>query len=344
MTSLNVNPSLTADMACPRLRGVLRAAALLLAAIVAPSLAQPAKVPLVAYLTPVVPQNNTDFRLEAFRLGMREQGYEEGRDYRLETRWGEGKLDRMTLLAKELVDLKPDVFVAASGPSILAARQVTRSIPIVMPVSSDPVSEGIVASLARPGGNITGLSNMAPELGAKRVQLLKDVLQKPSRSVVVMWNPAYKGMSARFREASDAAPAVGLNLRSLEVRDAREMESAFDTVSRGHLDGLLVLTDPLTFSMRARIVEFARENRLPAIYESSEFVDAGGLMSYGPNQQAQYRRSAYYVVRILKGAKPAEMPIEQPAKIELVVNMRTAKALRVTIPQRVLAAADRVVE
>jgi putative ABC transport system substrate-binding protein len=307
------------------------------------SVAQPAKLPLIAYLTPVVPENNTDWRLEAFLQGMRDLGYTSGRNFRLEVRWGEGKLERLPALAAEIVRLKPDVFVAASSPSVLAAQGATRTIPIVMPVSSDPVGDGVVASLARPGGNITGLSLMAPELGAKRLQLLKEVLPR-SRAIGVMWNPAYKGMGARFNEAKLAAPAVGINVRSLEVRDLREMEAAFDAVARDRPDGLLLLADPLTNSMRARIVEFAREQRLPAIYETREFVEAGGLMSYGPNLEAQYRRAAYYVDRILKGAKPGDLPIEQPAKIELVVNLRTARSLALTIPKSMLVNAERVID
>jgi len=307
------------------------------------SRAQQQKIAVVGYLSPVVPQNNSDFRLEAFRQGMREQGYVEGKDYRLEVRWGEGKLERMNALAAELVRMKPDVIVAFSSPSVLAARQATQTIPIVMPVSSDPVGDGLVGSLAHPGGNLTGLSLMAPELGAKRLQLLKQVLSKPG-AVAVLWNPAYKGMGARFAEAKNAAPAVGMNVYSLEVRDPREMEAAFDLVTRDRPDGLLLLADPLTMSMRARIVEFAREKRLPAIYETREFVDAGGLMSYGPNVNAMTRRSAYYVARILKGAKPADMPIEQPAKIEMVLNLGAARALGITIPQPILLTADQVID
>ena len=308
------------------------------------SLAQQRKPAVIGYLSPVVPQNNTDFRLESFRQGMRELGYVEGKDYRLEVRWGEGKLERMPGLAAELVRLRVDVLVAPSSPSVLAAKQATRTLPIVMPVSSDPVGDGLVASLARPGGNITGLSQMAPELGAKRLQLLRDVLPKPSHSLAVVWNPAYKGMAARFNEAKVAGPSIGMDVRSLEIRDSREMEAAFDAVTRDPPAGLLFLTDPLTISMRARIVEFAREKKLPAIYESREFVDAGGLMSYGPNLAAMFRRSAYYVDRILKGAKPADMPIEQPSKIELVVNLKTARALGLTIPPAVLANADEVLQ
>jgi putative tryptophan/tyrosine transport system substrate-binding protein len=306
--------------------------------------AQPRKVPVVGYMSPVVPQNNTDPRFEAFRQGMRELGYVEGKDYRLEVRWGEGKLERMPALAAELVKLKVDVLVAATSPSVLAARQATRTIPIVMPVSSDPVGDGIVASLARPGGNITGLSLMAPELGKKRLQLLKEVLSKQSRRVAVLWNPAYKGMNARFQDAQKTAPTIGMDVRSLEVSDPRQMEAAFDAVSRERPDGLLLLADPLTLSMRARIVEFARENKLPAIYETRDFVEAGGLMSYGPNVAEQYRRTAAYVDKILKGARPGDLPIEQPAKIELLVNLKTARALGISIPNSIRQTADQVIE
>src|SRR5436190_20374982 len=185
--------------------------------------AQSRAIPLIAYMSPVVPQNNTDWRLDAFVQGMRDLGYVDGRNMKLIVRWGEGRLERMPAIARELVQMKPDVIVASSSPSVLAARDATRTIPIVMPVSSDPVGDGIVASLARPGGNITGLSLMAPELGAKRLQLLRQVLPKPARAVGVMWNPAFKGMGARFREAQATAPAVGMEVRSIEVRTPLEM-------------------------------------------------------------------------------------------------------------------------
>jgi len=305
---------------------------------------QRAAMPVIGYLSAVVPQNSTDFRLEAFRRGMSELGYEEGRDYRLELRWGEGKLERMPALAAELVKLKVRIIVAATSPAVLAAKDATRTIPIVMPTSSDPVGDGLVQSLARPGGNITGISNMAPELGAKRLELLRRILPKRSHAVGVLWNPAYKGMSARFREAKSAGSLVGVDVRSIEVRDAREMEAAFDDVSRNRPDGLLLLADPLTLSLRLRIVEFAREKKLPAIYETREFAEAGGLMSYGPNIAEQFRRSAYYVDRILKGANPGDLPIEQPTRIELVVNLGTARALGITIPQAILSSADQVIE
>ena len=319
---------------------VLAAAA---SAIGAPFAAAAQRIPLIAYLSPVVPQNS-DWRVESFRQGMRELGYVEGQNYRLEIRWGEGKLERMPALAAEVVKLHPDVIVAQSSPSVLAARQATRTIPIVMPTSSDPVGDGLVASLAHPGGNITGLSLMAPELGKKRMQLLREVLSKQSGAVGVLWNPAYKGMHARFEDARRAAPAIGMDVRSIEVSTPRDMEAAFDAVARNRPDGLVLLVDPLTLSMRARIVEFAREERLPAIYETREFVDAGGLMSYGPDIRALHRRAAYYVDRILKGAKPGDLPIEQPAKIELVINLGTARALGITIPASIRATADQVIE
>jgi putative ABC transport system substrate-binding protein len=305
---------------------------------------QQGKIPRIGFLHPAVPQNNSSPFLEAFRQGLRELGYVEGKNIQLEVRWGEGKLDRLPGLAAELVRLKVDVIVAASSPSVLAAKQATQTIPIVMPFSSDPVGDGLVASLARPGGNITGLSMMAPEVGAKRLQLLKEVLPKLSRAVAVLWNPSYVGMGARFRDAQRNAPAAGVDVRSLEVRDTRELERALDALTREHTDALILLADPLTLSQRLRIVEFAAEARLPAMYEISEFADAGGLMSYGHNPGEMCRRAATYVDKILKGAKPGDLPIEQPTKFELVINLKTAKALGVTIPQTVLIRADRVIE
>ncbi len=247
-------------------------------------------------------------------------------------------------MADELVQAKVDVIVAATSPAVVAARQATQTVPIVMPVSSDPVGDGLVASLARPGGNITGLSMMAPELGQKRLQLLEELFPKVSRAVAVLWNPAYVGMLARFEQAQVAAPAVGLTVRSVEVRDTRELEAAFEAIIREHPDGLLLLVDPFTLSQRARIVEFAVEQRLPAIYESSDFVDVGGLISYGPNISDMFRRAATYVDKILRGAKPADLPIEQPTKFELVISMRAAKALGTKFPDSILLRTDKVIE
>jgi len=249
----------------------------------------------------------------------------------------------MSGLAAELVKMNVDVIVAVSSPSVVAAKNATKTIPIVMPFSSDPVGDGLVASLARPGGNITGLSLMAPELATKRLQLLKEVFPKV-RPVAALWNPDYAGMAARLRQTQGAAPAVGLEVISVEIRDSRELERALEALDRQRPSAIFLLADPLTMSQRLRIVEFAAEERIPAIYEVSQFVEAGGLMSYGPNTDELMRRSATYVDRILKGAKPAELPIEQPAKFELVINLKTAKALGITLPQSVLLQADRIIE
>ena len=282
-------------------------------------------------------------RLEAFRDALHELGYVEGKNVQLEVRWGNGEFERLPALAAELVQSKVDVIVAATSPSVLAVRKATSTIPIVMPVSSDPVGDGLVASLAHPGGNITGLSMMAPELGEKRLQLLRETFPDASRAVAVLWNPAYAGMRARFEEAKVAAPKLGLTVRSVEVRDTRELDVAFEAVIREHPEAL-VLSDPFTTSQRAHIVEFAAEHRLPAIYESSDFVDVGGLMSFGPNISNLYRGAAVYVDKILKGAKPGDLPIEQPTKFELVLNMKAAKALGIRFPASVLLRADKLIE
>jgi putative tryptophan/tyrosine transport system substrate-binding protein len=304
---------------------------------------QSAKVARIGFLNPASPQL-ADIQLQAFRDGLRELGYVEGKNIQLEVRWGDGKLERLPSLAAELVQAKVDVLVAVSSPGVVAAHQATRTIPIVMPLSSDPVGDGLVASLARPGGNITGLSVMAPELGEKRIHLLKEMFPKVSHAMAVLWNPAYVGMRARFEQAQAAAPTVGLTVRSMEVRDSPELDVAFEAIIREHPEALLILVDPFTRSQRSRIVELAAKQRLPTIYESSEFVDVGGLASYGPNIQDQFRRAATYVDKILRGAKPADLPIEQPTKFELVINLRTAKALDIKFPESILLRADKVIE
>jgi putative ABC transport system substrate-binding protein len=304
---------------------------------------QPVKIARIGFLSPASSAGDWGIRLQAFRDALRELGYVEGKNLQLEVRWGEGKLERLPALAAELVQLKVDVIVAASSPAVLAASQATRTIPIVMPTSSDPVGDGLVASLARPGGNITGLSQMAPELGEKRLQLLKEMFPKVSHAMAVLWNPDYVGMRARFEQARVAAPAVGLTVRSVEVRDTRELDAAFEAIIREHPEALLLLVDPLTLSQRSRIVEFAAEQRLPAIYETRDFVDVGGLISYGPNGLELFRRAATYVDKILRGAKPADLPIEQPTKFELVINMRAANALGIKFPDSILLRADEVI-
>jgi len=233
------------------------------------SLSQSAKIPRIGYLQPIAPQNGTSPFLEDFRQGLRDLGYVEGKNIQIETRWGEGRLDRMPALAAELVRMNVDVIFAVSSPSVWAAKNATKTIPIVMPTSSDPVGDGLVASLSRPGGNITGMSLMAPELSAKRLQLLKEVFPKQVRPAAVLWNPDYYGMAARFKEIQTQAPTVGMNVRSVEIRDSRELERALEDLDRERPDALVLLVDPLTMSQRLRIVEFAAEKRLPAIYPSS---------------------------------------------------------------------------
>jgi putative ABC transport system substrate-binding protein len=316
----------------------------LLAAPLASFARQPAKIARVGFLYPGFPDGVGSVGLRALRDGLHELGYVEGKNLQLELRWGEGKIERLPALAAELVQLNVDVIVAATSPSVVAARQATRTIPIVMPTSSDPAGDGLVASLAHPGGNITGLSIMSPELGEKRIQMLKELFPKVSHPMAVLWNPDYVGMRARFEQARVAAPAVGLTVRSVEVRDTRELDAAFEAITREHPEALLLLVDPFTFSQRSRIVEFAAEQRLPAMYETSDFVDAGGLISYGPIISDQYRRAAAYVDKILKGAKPADLPIEQPTKFELAINMKAAKALGIKFPESILLRADKVIE
>jgi putative ABC transport system substrate-binding protein len=326
-----------------RRRLVLSLTAAALAAPLASFAQQPVRIARIGFLLAASSQGNEP-QLQAFRDGLRELGYAEGKNFQLEVRWGEGKLERLPALAAELVRSKVDVIVAASSPSVVAARQATRTIPIVMPVSSDPVGDGLAASLAHPGGNITGLSVMSAELGEKRIQLLKEMFPKVAHAMDVLWNPDYVGMRARFEQARTAAPAVGLNVRSVEVRDTRELDAAFEAIVRERPEALLLLVDPFTRSQRSRIVAFAAQQRLPAIYESSDFVDAGGLISYGPNILNQFRRAASYVDKILRGAKPGDLPIEQPTTFELVINMGAAKALGIKFPDSILLRADRVVE
>jgi len=242
-----------------------------------------------------------------------------------------------------LVNLRVDVLVAVSTPGAIAAKQATDTIPIVMLSVSDPVGSKLVDSLARPGGNATGLSILAPELSAKRLDLLKQALPRLSR-VMVLWNSANDGMKLRFREAELAAQTLGVTLQSVAVRSPDDFDAAFAAMTRDRPESLLVLADTVTTANRRRAVEFAASNRIPAIYETRLFVEAGGLMSYGVNMHEHYRRAASYVDRILKGAKPGDLPVEQPTKFELVINMKTAKAIGLTIAPPLLFRADQVIE
>ncbi len=300
---------------------------------------QPKKVPRVGILRLGSPP---DPFVEAFRQGLRDLGYMEGKNILIEYRYAEGKSDRLPNLAAELVRIKSDVIVTADTPPIRAVKNATREIPIIMGNVADPVAAGLVASLARPGGNITGLSNLAPELDGKRLELLKETLPIVTR-VAWVWDPGNPGLTVRLKQMQAASQALGLKLQALEVRNPEELESAFKAALREHAGALLVPA-VMVSSYRRQIVDFAEKKRLPLIYDTREFVEqAGGLMSYGPDFSDLWRRAAWYVDKILKGAKPADLPVEQPTKFELVINLKTAKQIGLTIPPNVLARADKVI-
>ena len=332
----------------PTLARVLRARVgtlLALLLLIAPLTAEPqqmAKVPRIGILWPYSRAIASPFA-DAFRQGLHGLGYVEGQTIALEERWAEGRIDRLASLAAELVRLNVDILVTSSTPAARAAQQATKTIPIVMTLVSDPLESGLVASLARPGGNVTGLSLMHPELSRKRLELLKQVIPKVSR-VAVLSNLSNPTIPPLVRETEAAARAFGVQLQVVEVRDPIELDSAFSAMTRERAGGLVVMPDLVFQDQRTRIVDLAAKSRLPAIYPWSEPVAAGGLMAYGATVPDIFRRAAVYVDKILKGAKPADLPIEQPSKFEFIINLKTAKALGLRIPPGVLARADRVIE
>jgi putative ABC transport system substrate-binding protein len=280
--------------------------------------------------------------MEAFRYGLRELGYTEGKDIIIEWRFAEGKLDRLRKLAVELVRLKVAVIVAAGSPGTPAAKEATNTIPIVMTSEDDPVGIGLVASLAHPGGNITGLSTLAPELSGKRLELLKEVVPGLSH-VAVLGTSTRPGHTQVLHENELAAAVLKLKLQYLDVLDSKDLQNAMRAASKEHADAVLTLTSPFLLSERAQLAELAARNRLPVMYHQSQYVQAGGLMSYGVNLLDLDRRAAKYVDKILKGAKPADLPVEQPKKFEFIINLKAAKQIGLTIPPNVLARADRVI-
>jgi putative ABC transport system substrate-binding protein len=318
---------------------------LALAILVAPlaAEAQPlAKIPRIGVLSAGPPGGSDPAAIEAFWQGLRDLGYVEGQTIVIEYRWAEGREERLLPLAAELVGLPVDCIVAGTTRAVQAAQRATRTIPIVIAVSADPVASGFVASLARPGGNITGLSLMAPEVGGKRLEWLRDIRPGVSR-VAVLWNPAQPGSGIELQGLEGAAQALGLQLYPLEVRTPDEFESAFTAMHREGADALLVLRDPLLLDRHHRdIAALALQHQLPAMYGWRAFVEAGGLMSYGPRVSDLFRRAAYYVDRIVKGTKPADLPVEQPTQFELVLNLKTAEALGLTMPPHLLVLADEV--
>ena len=327
-----------------RFRSAGLIAALALGPLAAPLAAeaqQPAKIPRIGLLYPSSSSAAAE-NVAAFGQGLRELGYVDGQSIVIESRFAEGRPDRLPALAAELVRLKVDILVPAGIRAIRAASQATRTIPIIVPFTSDLVGTGLVASLARPGGNITGLTAMSPELTGKRLELLKEAFPKVSR-VAILWN-SVQGKDLKWGEAQGAAQKLALKLQSVEVRGLDDFDRAFAAMAREHADALLALSDGFIGNNRRRIVDLAFKHRLPAMYELKGYVDEGGLMSYGPHVPDMWRRAATYVDKILKGAKPADLPVEQPMKFELVINLKTAKAFGLTIPQSVLIRADQAIQ
>jgi putative ABC transport system substrate-binding protein len=305
---------------------------------------QPKKVPLIGYLSSGDAASEST-RSEAIRLALRELGYTEGQNIATEYRYAEGKLDRLPELAAELVRLRVDIIVAAGTDRVVReAKNATKTIPIVMGGGAEPVEAGLVESLARPGGNVTGISNLGSELGGKRLELLKEAVPKVAR-VAVLYDPAIPSTVLDVKEALPlAARALGLTLQPWEVRRADDFDRVFASMGKQRPDGLYVASGPLIRPNRKRIAGFTSKSRLPSMYYNREFVNAGGLMSYGADLADSYRRVAYFVDRILKGAKPADLPVEQPTRFELVINLKTAKEIGVTIPQSLLYRADKVIK
>ena len=302
---------------------------------------QPTKIPRIGCLYAGSPSTQSA-RMEAFRQGLRELGWVEGKNIVIEYRYAEGKFDRLPALAAELVRLKVDVIVTAAPPPTRSAKKATVTIPIVMAFDDDPVGSGFVASLARPGGNITGLATLAPEISGKQLELMKEIVPKLSR-VGVLGDVTRPGIPQALREINVAADALRVQVQYLEVRDPKDIESAFRAASKEHADAVLVLGSPVLNSQQKQVIELAVKSRLPAIYFNLEFVEAGGLMSYGVNIADLARRAATYVDKILKGRKPADLPVEQPIKFEFIINLKAAKQIGLTIPPNVLVRADRVI-
>jgi putative ABC transport system substrate-binding protein len=318
----------------------LLAAALLFTASFAEA-QQPGKVPRIGYLITSSPSAIAP-RMEAFQQGLRELGYVEGKNIVIERLHAEGKLDRLPELAAELVRLNVDVIVTSGPTATRPAKGATSTIPIVMTFDDDPVGSGFVASLARPGGNITGLSTLAPEISGKQLELLKEIVPRLSR-VAVFGTSTRQGTAQALKEMELAAGALAVKLQYLDIEDPNDIETAFRAAIKGRADALLVLQSPVFNSQRAQIADLAQKSRLPAAYPRREFVEDGGLMSYGASISDLDRRAATYVDKILKGAKPSDLPVEQPIKFEFIVNLKAAKQIGLTIPPNVLARADKVI-
>jgi putative tryptophan/tyrosine transport system substrate-binding protein len=300
------------------------------------------KLPRIGWLVPTTQAEGQTF-LEEYRLGMRELGYIEGRTVETEYLYADGHFERLPDLAAKLVEHKVELIVTASTPAAIAAKNATQKIPVVFAASSDPISTGVIASLAHPGGNITGLSLMAPELSAKRLELIHTLVPNLSR-IAVLWDSSNPGMALRARETRAAAEQTKIAFFDAGAHDLDELTAMFAELSKQRPLAVVVTAEPFTQEHRSRILDFMARNAIPAMYEEARFVEAGGLMSYGPSVRDLFRRSAIYVDKILKGAKPADLPVEQPTKFELVINLKTAKALGLTLPDSMLVRADKLIE
>jgi putative ABC transport system substrate-binding protein len=332
---------------CTTVTVMLRSAfALVLALMLAPlavEAQQSGRIPRIGYLSSGSVASD-EARFAAFRQGLQELGYVEGKSIVIQQRYAAGQPERLPQLAEELVRLQVDVLVVYGGAQgVFIAKKATSSIPIVFTVVADPVGEGVVASLARPGGNVTGLSDLHADLITKRLQLFKELVPSASR-IAVLSNSANPGHSRQLKDIAAAAPAFGLTLLSLPIAGADEIDRAFMAMREQRTDGLLILGDPILGAQRGRIAGLAAKSRLPAVFTTREAAEAGGLMSYGTVFPELWRRAATYVHKILKGAKPADLPVEQPTKFELVINLRTAKAVGLTIPSSLLQRADHIIE
>src|SRR5215813_13925376 len=326
-----------------RRRFMVAVAGGLLAAPLAVLAQQAPKIAKIGVLVPSTPASSAHL-LEAFRQGLRDLGQVDGKTFVLELRYAEGRSERLPDLARELVRLKVDVILTSTDVAIAAARQQTRTIPIVMATSTDPLGTGLVASLARPGGNVTGLSTMSPELDGKRLELLREVVPKLSR-VAFLWNPEVRGAVLDYNQTEGAARSLGLQLQSVEAARAEDLDGAFSAITEQHAQALIVPSpNPVTFANRGRIVSFVQRNRLPSMYAVREYVDDGGLMSYGHSTADLYRRAATFVNKILQGAKPADLAVEQPTTFELVLSLKASRALGLTIPQPLLLRADQLIK
>ena len=301
---------------------------------------QPKKVARIGFLAPAT-RTGYQHYTDAFLQGLRELGYVEGQNIVIEYRWADGNFERLPELAADLVRLKVDVIVAPGVQAVRAAKQSTTTIPVIFPTVGDAVASGLVASLARPGGNITGLTILSPELSGKRLELLKEAFPRLSR-VAVLLDPRQPPLS--MKETQTTGQSLRLKLQFLEVRDAADVESVFSAMSRERADALITLPHPVLQVHQKRIVELAAKSRMPAMYQAADWVERGGLMSYGPDHLDNYRRAAVFVDKTLKGAKPADLPVEQPTKFEFIVNLKTAKQIGLTIPPLVLFRADKVIK